>query len=146
MRGDLIRETRRAVLARLKADAALTTLLPPERLYPSTVPASPTFPFGRFDTPLSVPIDGACYRGETVTFTYHFFSKPRVQGRIVVETAEDYCSRILSAAKACLHERRVPIADGGARLRVQSARLIRDFDEADAYHGILSVAARAIVS
>lgn len=146
MAGDLIRETRRAVLARLKDDADLTALVPAASLYPSKTPALPAFPFGRFDAPQSIPLDGNCYRGGTITFAYHFFAKPRFQGRLEVETAEDYCARILSAAKVCLHERRVPVADGSARLRVQSARLIQDFDEADAYHGILSVEARAIVT
>ncbi|WP_301075270.1 DUF3168 domain-containing protein [Sphingomonas sp.] len=144
--GDLIRETRRAVLARLKADGALVKLVPAERIYPSTVPATPMFPFGRFVAPLSVPLDGACFRGGTVTFTYHFFAKPRFVGRAQVQTAEDLCARLLSVAKACLHNQRLPLDVGGARLRVQSSRLIRDFDEADVCHGILSVEARAIVS
>jgi hypothetical protein len=141
---DLIREVRRATLAHLKADATLTNLVPPARIYPSTTPANVLWPFMRFDGPSSLPLDGNCYAGATVTFLMHAFAKPQMQGAAMVETAEDYASRIGSAAYTTLHRMRLPLGSASIRLLVRSARVIRDGDEADAYHAILSVEARVL--
>lgn len=146
MAGDLIREVRRAVLAHLKADAALTAIVPAASIYPSTVPANPVWPFIRFDAPQSLPLDGACYAGATVTFLLHAFAKGIKSGSATVEYAEDHASRIASAMKLASHNRRLPVADATALVRVQSVRLLIDGDEPDAYHAILSCSARVLAT
>ena len=134
------------MLAHLKADADLVALVPASRQYPSTTPAKPTFPFTRLDAPTSSPLDGACYAGAEVTFLLHAFAKPREVDEAIVEDAEDFAGRIGSAMKLAVHNRRVPVADTTALLKVRSVRLIRDGDEADAYHGILSCSARVLAA
>lgn len=146
MAGDLIREVRRATLAQMKGDAALTAIVPVANIHPSTTPPSPAWPFTRFDAPQSVPIDLTCVAGATVSFLLHAFARDRTQGGAVVETAEDHTARIGSAMKLALHNRRVPVAGTTARLTVRSVRLIRDGDEETAYHAILSVEARVLAT
>ena len=146
MAGDLIRDVRRATLARLKADPAVLDLVAAAAIHPSTTPANPAWPFTRFDAPLSVPLDMTCVAGATVTFLLHGFAKSRQVGGAVVETAEDHASRIGSALKASLHNKRLPLGDGTALLKVRSSRLLRDGDEEDAYHSVLSVEARVLAA
>lgn len=146
MAGDLIREVRRAVLPALKADAAVAALVPTENIHPSTTPANPTWPFTRFDTVGSSPLDGTCYAGAQVDFLLHGFAKDRANGGQIVETAEDHAGRIGSAMKLAVHNRRFPVADGSALVKVRSVRLQRDADEAGAYHSILTCRARVLAT
>ena len=147
MAGDLIRDVRRAVLIHLKADAGAKALIPSANMYPSTTPATLPWPFSRMDGFNSTAIDLSCVAGATVTFLLHAFAKPKMQGSSVVETAEDQASRMATAFKLALHNRRVPL-DGGAtaRLRVLSTRLMQDGDESSAYHAVLSVSARVLAA
>lgn len=144
MAGDLTRDVRRAVLAQMKGDPALKALVPAASMYPSTTPATPAFPFTRLDGFNSLPLDGACYAGGTITLLAHGFAKDRKTGTAVSEYAEDVAAKIGSAMKIALHRKRVPVGDATARLNVRSVRLIRDGDDDEAYHVILSVEARVI--
>lgn len=146
MAGDLIREVRRATLAHLKAQQGVVELVKPSSIYPSTTPREPEWPFVRWDAPQSIPLGGGCFSGATVTFLVHAFARDRYEGPSLVEDGEDHASRIGSALKTALHNRRVPVADGSARLEVRSARLLRDGDEEGAYHAVLSVEARVLAS
>lgn len=146
MAGDLIREVRRATLTHLKAQQGVVDLVKPSSIYQSTTPREPEWPFVRWDAPQSIPLDGACFAGATVTFLVHAFARDRYEGNQRVEFAEDHASRIGSALKAALHNRRVDVEDGSARLQVRSARLLRDGDEEGAYHAVLSVEARVLAS
>lgn len=147
MAGALIRDVRRAVLTRLKADAGLTAIVAAANIHPSTVPAGAPWPFTRFDAPQSTPLDGACYAGAEVTFLLHSFAKPRLNsGGQVIETAEDHAGRILDAMKLAIHRHRVPVAGGSAPLSVLSSRLLLDGAESTAYHGILSCRARVLAA
>ncbi|MES3042667.1 DUF3168 domain-containing protein [Sphingomonas faeni] len=147
MAGDLIREVRRGTVSHLKADVASKALVPVANMHPSTTPPTPAWPFSRMDSFQSSAIDASCVTGATVTFQLHGFAKPKMQGTSVIETAEDQASRIGTAFKIAIHNTRVPI-DGGwfARLRVLSVRLLRDGDEEDAYHVVLSVEARVLAA
>lgn len=146
MAGDLIREVRRAVLPALKSDAAVVALVPAANIHPSTTPANPAWPFTRFDAAQSVPLDGTCYAGAEVDFLLHGFAKHRTAGGVVVETAEDHAGRIGSALKLAIHNRRFAVADGSALIKVRSVRLLRDADEAGAYHCVLNCRARVLAT
>ncbi|TKD50220.1 DUF3168 domain-containing protein [Sphingomonas baiyangensis] len=146
MAGNLIREVRRATLTHLAANEGLTALVPATSIYPSTVPANPAWPFIRFDAPNSLPLDGACYAGAEVTFLLHCFAKPRYSGSAMIETAEDYAARILSAMHLAVHNHRVIVSGTSAQLRAVSSRLLIDGAEADAYHGILNMRARVLAA
>lgn len=136
----LMKPLRAAVLTHLKADAGLTAIIPAARLYPATTPAQPTWPFGRFDTPQSVPLDLTCVAGSTVTFRYHGFAK----GTSNVETAEDEALRIAAALEHALHNRRIalPSLSTDAKITVTSAQAIMDGAEQSAWHAIVSCSAR----
>lgn len=147
MAGDLIRDVRRAALDHLQSDALATSLVPSTSMFPSTTPATPPWPFSRMDAFSSTAIDLSCVAGATVTFLLHGFAKPKMQGKAMLDTAEDQASRIATAFKLAIHNRRVPIEGGAsARLRVLSTRILRDGDEEDAYHAILSVEARVLAT
>lgn len=136
----LIKPLRAAVLTHLKGDAAVTAIIPAARLYPSTTPANVSWPFGRFDGPQSIPLDGGCYAGSTISFFYHGFAK----GTANVETAEDEAMRIAAAFEHSLHNRRLEITSPAttARISVLSARIIMDGAEQSAWHAIVSCSAR----
>lgn len=147
MAGDLIRDVRRAVLTHLKANIDAKALVPAANMYPSTTPTLPPWPFSRMDGFQSTAIDLSCVSGATVTFLLHAFAKPKMQGAVMLDTAEDQASRIATAFKLALHNRRVPVEGGAkARLRVLSVRLLRDGDEESAYHAILSMEARVLAA
>ena len=146
MAGDLIREVRRAILTHLKAQQGVVDLVKASSIYPSTTPREPEWPFVRWDAPQSIPLDGGCFSGATVTFLVHAFARDRREGETVLEDGEDYASRIGSALKSAMHNRRLPVADGSARLEVRSARLLRDGDDEGAYHAVLSVEARVLAT
>lgn len=148
MAGDLIRDVRRAVLSHMKADAALGALVPPANMHPATVPTGQAWPFTRLDGFRSAPEDGPCHAGATVAFIAHAFTQPALasDGETVVELAEDRAGKISAAMKLALHNRRVPVADGTALLRVRSVQILSDPAEAQAYHAVVQVEARAIVT
>ena len=147
MAGDLIRDVRRGVLAHLKADVAAKALVPAANMFPSTTPPTPPWPFSRMDAFQSTALDASCLAGATVTFLLHGFAKPKMQGTVVIDTAEDQASRIATAFQLALHNRRVTIEGApAARLRVLSTRVLRDGDEEDAYHALLSVEARVLAA
>lgn len=147
MAGDLIRDVRRAVLAHLKADTAAKALVPAANMFPSTTPPTPPWPFSRMDGFSSTAIDLSCVAGATVTFLLHGFAKPKMHQQTMLDTAEDQASRIATAFKLAIHNRRVPVEGGAsARLRVTSTRVLRDGDEETAYHAVLSVEARVLAA
>jgi hypothetical protein len=60
MPGDLTLETREAIIVALRADAALTALLPAERIYGMASDPDATYPFVRYGVPITSPLAGAC--------------------------------------------------------------------------------------
>jgi hypothetical protein len=146
MAGDLIRETRRAVLTYLKAAAEVTAIVQPASIHPSTTPPSPAWPFVRWDAPRSTPIDLSSVAGATVAFLLHGFANDRYAGSALVETAEDHASRLGSAMKLALHNRRLPLGGVTGLFRVRSVTLVRDGDEESAYHAVLTCEARVLAA
>ena len=147
MAGDLIRDVRRAVLIHLKGDMGAKALVPAANMCPSTTPPTPPWPFSRMDGFQSTALDMTCVAGATVTFLLHAFAKPKMQGAAMLDTAEDQASRIATAFKLALHNRRIAVEGGAnARLRVLSVRLLRDGDEESAYHAVLSMESRVLAA
>ena len=68
---------RRAVLALLKADSALTALVPAASIDPQ---GEPTAPFVLWEDPAMTPLRAACVRGATGSFDVHAFAAPRLSG------------------------------------------------------------------
>jgi hypothetical protein len=126
---------RRGVLSRLKGFAPLIELVPAASLYPSTVPASRTFPFGRFGSIVGAPFLASGLHSAAFRFSYQFFTKPVMNGQQIVETAEDRILKIGSEAKDCLDGATITLEDSAGKLRVAwittSPRM--DGDEAEAW-------------
>lgn len=142
------RHVRRAVLARMKGGAMLTSLVPAARIYGQTVPAAPAWPFIKTGVPQSLPIRATCLVGAVVTMPIDAFAKQRMSGAQVAETAEDHAGRIGEAIETLLHLQGETIDVGGqpARLRytLTDMRLFPDGAEADAFHYSALLRARVV--
>lgn len=136
---DLLREARRAALSTLKANAALTAIVPASRLYSQRVPTLPDWPFVKFGPSQGLPIRAACTRGGNVSFSVHAFAKA-----LPDETAEDYAGRIGAHVRAALNESRSTFPGGTIRFRVTEEQLLQDGAEVDAFHYFAVVTARII--
>lgn len=145
MADDLLRPTERAAIITLKADASLLTMLAKASIEPTA--DAPDWPFIRLDGTQAIPAGRGCTARSEVSFMIHSFAKPRYQDNPnttpVIETARDHCGRINSAVVAALNGRAYEIAGRRYRFMVRSSRLMPDGAERDAYHGIVSVIARA---
>lgn len=145
---DALLPARRAILATMKADDALTMLVPATRIYPQASPVpTPTWPFIIYGSPSGLPIRAACVNGTEITVAIHSFAKARLQGLAVVETAEDHASRIGAAVVVALDGKR-PSLPGGGYLAIlsRSTQLLIDDGEADAFHHVANFRCRAITS
>lgn len=145
MAHDITLPARRASLKALKADAAVTALVPASAIHPGTVPAGEWTRFIRWGVPLTRPLRGSCVDGGLIDLTYHAFAKPRTEGGVVVETAEDHAARIGAAIASCLDRARLDL-DGGRSIKImwRSSQLIHDGDEPDAWHSIQTFTGRAL--
>ena len=139
----LQREVRRATLSILKANAALTAIVPAARIYSQRVPAGTLWPFIKLGPMQSLPLRGAsCVRGAVVSFSGHAFAKPRMSGTTELETAEDYASRIGAAIEAALDNKSATFAGGTIRFRLDEMQILQDAGEADSFHYYAVVSAR----
>lgn len=142
MASDLLRETERATIISLKADAALLAIVAKASIDP-VIEAS-AWPFIRLDGTQAIPQGRGCTARSEVTFALHAFAKPRYNGAgAMLETARDHAGRINSAVVEAIHNHAYEVAGRRYRLAVRSTRLMMDGAEADAWHGIVNVIARA---
>ncbi len=139
---------RRAILTAAKADAALTALVPAARIYPQASPVpSPTWPFIIYGSPTGLPIRAACVNGTEITVALHSFAKARMDGKKMLETAEDYAARIGAAVAKALDGKRPALSSGGyLAIRFTGSQLLIDGGEADAFHHVANFMCRAITS
>lgn len=135
---DSIREVRRAMLTILKQDAAVTALVPASQLYPQTAPANHAWPFGAIGSPSGIPIVGTCLDGQEITVAVHGFAKPREASGAILESAEDHASRIGAAFAKALDRRKAVIPGGRMTIAWRGSQLLRDGDEAGAFHCVVN--------
>jgi hypothetical protein len=135
----LQREARRAALSTLKANAALTAIVPAARIYSQQVPATPAWPFIKLGPPQSLPVRASCTSGADVSFSVHAFAKG-----LPSETAEDYAGRIGAAIETAMDSSRAVFTGGTIRFRLSEMQLLVDGGEADAFHYFAVVNARVI--
>lgn len=150
MASDLLRESERAALIIWKADASLLAILPKTSIepQPKTVgvddQGAPVWPFVRLDGTQSILAGRGCTARAEVSFLAHAFAKPRYNpAGAMVETAKDHAGRLTSALVEATHNHAFDVAGRRYRFTVRSSRLMPDGAEAGAYHGIVSVIARA---
>lgn len=141
----LQRLVRRAVLARLKADSALTALVPAASIYPQAA-GEPAWPFIKLGPTGTLRLRAACVNGGLVSVDVHAFARARLSGGQVVETAEDHASRIGAAIETALADNRIALEGGGtANIELGDIRLLQD-QEPDAFHWFAQLNARVLAA
>lgn len=144
----LQRVARRAILARLKAHAGLTALVPPSSIFGQTVPADRAWPFIKLGPPQTLPITAACLNGGAVAIPADGFAKNLMSGQRIIETAEDHAGRIGGEFEAALHLKGETVTVDGAPVRLRYAltdiRLFVDGGEPGAFHYSALINARVI--
>ncbi len=142
MANDMLRAVERAAIISLKADAPLLAIVPKTSIDP--IAEEPVWPFVRLDGSQSLPQGRGCTARAEVTFMAHSFAKPRYDGTgAMLETARDYAGRLNTAVVEAIHNHAFTVSGRRYRFVVRSSRLMPDGSEADAWHGIASVVARA---
>lgn len=132
---DFLLPMRTAVLKELKHDAGVLGLIAAASLYPSTVPAIRTFPFGRFGSIIGSPFRASCLDSSAFRFSYQAFTKQLLnEAGTPIRFAEDNAILIGSALKHALDGKTLLLSTGD-RLRIEwiqtSPRI--DGTEADAW-------------
>jgi hypothetical protein len=127
---------REAIILHLKADAALTALLPESQIHGMRQPAQAVWPFTRYGSPDSRPVG----LGEETSITLHVFSK---------DPSEDECVTIARALANALDGRKLDLDDDGdvfeARLEWRGTQTVPDAAEANAWHSLVRFEARIFV-
>jgi len=142
----LQRLVRRAVLARLKASAPLTALVPAGSIYPQAVPSEPAWPFIKLGPTGTLRLRATGVNGGLVSVDVHAFARARVSGGQVVETAEDHASRIGAVIEAALADNRITLEGGAtANIELGDIRLMQDA-EPDAFHWFAQLNARVLAA
>ncbi|MET3710411.1 hypothetical protein ABIC65_001091 [Sphingomonas trueperi] len=134
---------RRAIMAAMKSDAALTAIVPAAQQYPMTA-TNPVWPFTLYGSPTPVPIRATCLDGSEITVAIHGFAKPRYVGGAMVETAEDHAGRIGAAIARALDGQNLEIPQGRAKVRWTGSQLLVDGAEADAFHCVVNLRVRCV--
>lgn len=121
-----------AVIAALKADAGVAALVG-ARVYDEVV-ALPTWPFIRYGFPGVTPFRADGWYGEVFAITVHCFAKGPGQESVLA---------VAAAVKAALDDNDLAINSGGGVMLLQfdAQQVIRDTDEASAYHAIVQLSA-----
>lgn len=124
---------RKGIVAHLKADAGLTALIPAANIYGEQPPAKPKWPFIRYGLPVTTPERFDCYVGGEHAVTIHSFAKG---------PGTDDILDLRAAIIASLDDAEIELpldTDEGAKVTLIAhtlSNLIRDTDEAGAYHDI----------
>lgn len=134
---------RRALLTKLKADAALTALVPAANIDPD---GAPEWPHIILRAPVTQRLRATGVVGGLVTFDIHAFARAREEAGIEVEDARDHAGSIGAAIETALFDNRMALEGGGvARVRLSDIRLLED-GTPDAYHWFAQVNARVLAA
>lgn len=137
----LQRLVRRALLAKLKADAGVLALVASTSINPA---GDPAWPFIVLRSPVTRRLRASCVNGGLVSWDIHAFARNRESAGQVVETAEDHAGRIGAAIEAALADNRIALEGGAiARIELGDMRLMID-GEPDAYHYFAQMNARVL--
>ena len=136
---------RRAILPALKHSAIVTALVPPERVFSSTTPGLPVFPFVRYGVAVTSPFRASGLDSSAVSVPVHAFTKPLYDASgAMLATAEDRAHLIGAAIAETLDDITLALEGGGkARVTWAGSNIIMDGDEADAWHAIVNLRVEA---
>lgn len=112
-------KVRAATMARLKASADVTALIPKASVYPGTVPATKTLPFSRFGSMIASPFATSGMRSSAYRISVQGFSNDILDGSgTVIVPAEDNAANIGDAFQAALDGVTLDIGNGD-KLRLE---------------------------
>ncbi|WP_422125363.1 tail completion protein gp17 [Sphingobium arseniciresistens] len=138
---------RKAVMAALKGNAALTSLVPAARIYPATTLSGVQWPFVMYGSDTATPIRMACVDGMEMPFSFQAYAKPAYDGSRMIETAEDRVIIIGAAISAAIDRQTLTLASpypAKARIRWVSTSSRIAGAETDAWRAIVSFRARVM--
>ena len=121
----LITSVRQTIIPALKANSAVTAIVPAARIYPAKTPSAPVYPFIRYGQPTLTPHSLSCWKAGTVSGAIHCF----VQTNGAIADAEAKCGDLAEAVAGAIGG----LNEGFAT----SVQIIPDADEPDVYHGIV---------
>lgn len=120
---------RQAVVARLRADATLTALVPAARICGEEVPANLVWPFIRYGLPAETRYEQSCGEGSDQSVDLHVFARG---------PGMDKCTAICAAVRDVLAADALAVEPLGLMaLDYMGGRVLMDGGEAGAYHGVL---------
>lgn len=130
---------RKAILKALKADNAVKVLVPASRIYPPQTPAEPIWPFIRYGIPSDLPFRASGLDGSTIVVAIHAFAKG--PGEDAAAAIKATIARALDGGEGKGLTLDLVDADypATAHVLVTGGQLLRDTDEADAWHGIVNL-------
>lgn len=135
---DLTLEVREAVVSWLRADVALTALVPAERVFGLRQPVDAPYPFVRYGTPDTLPNTASCMSGSVVYVDLSTFAGK--QG-----ASEDEACTIAAAVVASLDGARLDLEGGRyAEVRWTGGQTLPDPDERDVWHALRSFEIEAV--
>lgn len=135
---------RKAGLTMLKAAAPLVALVPKAQIHPQSPPKTPLWPFILWGSASSIPVVGTCLDGQEITVAVHAFAKARTDNNTVVETAEDFASRIGALIAKTLDRRKADVPGGRLTFAWRGSQLLLDGD--DAFHSVQNFRIRAMTN
>lgn len=142
----LQRLVRRAVMARLKANATLTALVPATSIFGQDAGADPAWPFVKTGPATTLRRKATGTDGGTITFDVHAFARARQSAGQIAETGEDHAGRIGGAIETALADCNVALSDGSnCKIVLSDLQLMQD-DEPGAFHYIAQVNARVLAA
>ena len=135
-------QLRRAILPILKANTVIASLTS-GRVYSETPPAKPVWPFIRYGFTIGTPQESSCGEGAELSVIIHVFDKT---------LGTDQCARLCRAVCRALDEREIQLeADqdtgetaSAIECYVTQTQIMRDGDEADAHHGLVSLVVKVV--
>lgn len=130
---DHVLALREAVVSHLLGNAAVQALVG-ERVYGEEVPATPVWPFVRYGLPTGANYEASGWDGKDHDLMLHAFAHG---------PGMDKCSELASAIEtAMLEDSGLPLVGVGlVGISFVRTQIIRDSDEAGAYHAIIQFTA-----
>lgn len=124
---------RRVGMARLREPGPVVDIVA-DRVHSQAMVLEPVWPFVKWGAPVVSPISASCLDGAEIDLAVHGYAKGRKEDGQVVETAEDFASRLGAAIAKMLDRYSADIPGGRASFRWRGSRL--QADETDGFHSI----------
>jgi len=130
MSNDHILALRKALVTAANASLAVAAVVA-GRVYGPSVAADPIWPFIRFEPPILTPEEASGWEGGSYQFAGHVFAKG---------ADETQCAKGAAALALTFDQQTLSLAGGATVIELfhTQTQIIRDSDEADGWHAIVS--------